>query len=346
VQVFVFEYLTSGGTIQAPDAHGKTDSLLCEGLAMMRALATDLAALTDVEVLMQVDSRLQDAAPAECDVHYASSASEEIETFCSLASIADWTIVIAPEIDNMLFQRCQVVEEIGGRLLGPSSETVAILADKLTTARRLEDGGVRTPQTQQLDDVLASHGSSHLPAVVKPRFGAGSQDVQLVKNLSDFADQGRNDWLVQEYCRGQAVSVAGLFGPSQIALMPAVTQQISDDGLFRYLGGRHPVTVEQEARAHRIVRNAIDILPELSGFVGFDLVLGDHDNEDGDVVIEINPRLTTSYIGLRKISQRNLAVTMIDVASGNPVELSFSREPIEFFPDGSVRNISRVDISQ
>lgn len=312
---------------------------------MLHALATDLAVLADIEVVTQVDCRLQDAEIPVCDICYVSNASEEIETFCALATNADWTIVIAPEFDNLLYRRCRIVEDIGGRLLGPSSETVALLADKLVTATRLREGGVPTLETRPLNDALASRGNSPVPVVVKPRFGAGSQDVQHVENLSEFVDQGRKDWLVQEYHHGQAVSVAGLFGPRQIALMPAVAQRISDDGFFRYLGGWLPVTEVHESRAHRIVCDTIEILPELCGFVGFDLLLSDDEIENRDVVIEINPRLTTSYVGLREVSQRNLAATMIEVASGNPVELSFSREPIEFFPDGSVRHTTRVDMS-
>jgi len=55
--------------------------------------------------------------------------------------------------------------------------------------------------------------------------------------------------------------------------------------------------------------------------------------------------LTTSYVGLRELSQQILAQAMIDIALGNRAQLSFSREPIEFLPDGSVRSISEIDAS-
>jgi predicted ATP-grasp superfamily ATP-dependent carboligase len=45
----------------------------------------------------------------------------------------------------------------------------------------------------------------------------------------------------------------------------------------------------------------------LKGYVGVDLVL----SKNGPIVIEINPRLTVSYVGLRRVSNLNLARAMI-----------------------------------
>ena len=93
-------------------------------------------------------------------------------------------------------------------------------------------------------------------------------------------------------------------------------------------------------RAHRLVLEAIECLPPLRGYIGFDLVLGDGDGSGRDVVIEVNPRLTTSYVGLREVSRPNLAGAIIDIALGETAELSFCREPIEFVADGSILHTS------
>ena len=53
-----------------------------------------------------------------------------------------------------------------------------------------------------------------------------------------------------------------------------------------------------------------------------------------DVVIEINPRLTTSYVGLRALSEVNLAATMIAVARGREVRLCWKSERIHFSSSG------------
>jgi hypothetical protein len=55
------------------------------------------------------------------------------------------------------------------------------------------------------------------------------------------------------------------------------------------------------------------------------------------VVIEINPRLTTSYVGLRALASENLAAAMLDVASGRTPRLSFADRQLEFDSDGTIR---------
>lgn len=337
---------------------------------MLRALVSDLVAVPGIEVSLQLDSRLQTMGHASrewlwnakkpaylgeaglpnrkriqgqvagCNLHWVCRANDELAIFHRLAAAADVTIVIAPEFDDLLLRQCRLVEEAGGRLLGPASDAVELLTDKLATAQCLEDAGVPTPKTCLPHNVITSAGLLEFPAVLKPRFGAGSQDVQLVDDLTGFVERfGSENWIVQEFHCGQTVSVLALCGPRRVELLPAVVQRLSDDGRFRYLGGRLPVSNQWERRAHQLVRSAIDCLPRLTGFVGFDVVLGRNNGGSEDVVIEINPRLTTSYVGLRQVSRQNLAATMLECAAGKSAELSFSREPIEFSANGMICHV-------
>src|SRR5262245_25433631 len=53
------------------------------------------------------------------------------QVFHGLAHGADYTLVIAPELDGILHTHCRWVEEAGGRLLGPSPTAVRLTGDKL-----------------------------------------------------------------------------------------------------------------------------------------------------------------------------------------------------------------------
>ena len=148
----------------------------------------------------------------------------------------------------------------------------------------------------------------------------------------------RPGFLVQEFVPGTAASVAVLVGPAgTVALAPAA-QRLSGDGRFRYLGGTLPLPGPLAERAAALARRAVAAVPGLRGYVGVDLVLGEADDGRGDMVIEINPRVTTSYIGLRALAAGNLAAAMLQVVRGEPVgPLRWRRGRVTFTAGGLVR---------
>ena len=74
------------------------------------------------------------------------------------------------------------------------------------------------------------------------------------------------------------------------------------------------------------------VLPPTVGYVGMDMILGP-EGPESDVVLELNPRLTTSYLGLRQLARANLAAAMLAAVAGQPVHVSFGHQHVEFSPD-------------
>jgi predicted ATP-grasp superfamily ATP-dependent carboligase len=180
------------------------------------------------------------------------------------------------------------------------------------------------------------------PWVCKPQYGAGSLATSLVRNAHAWPGRAPlpkrlGDRVVQPYVAGLAASVAFLIGPHHcVPLMPAV-QCVSEDGHFQYHGGRVPLPASLRERAVRLARSALGGIDGLQGYVGVDLVLGDAVDGSGDYAIEINPRLTTSYIGLRRLCRDNLAQAWLDVLRGREVRLTWREGVVEFHADGTVR---------
>src|SRR5205823_6483532 len=131
----------------------------------------------------------------------------------------------------------------------------------------------------------------------------GSQGVRLIQNAAEMWANGDGPALrFEEYVPGLSASVAVLCGPAGNHALPACEQRLTDDGRFTYLGGRVHLAPPLDARARRLALAAVAALPEPRGYLGVDLVLGAAVNGNGDRVIEVNPRLTTSYVGLRAAS--------------------------------------------
>jgi predicted ATP-grasp superfamily ATP-dependent carboligase len=183
------------------------------------------------------------------------------------------------------------------------------------------------------------------PVVCKPRIGAGSLATFLVRDAREWeqcldrggAEGWKGEKLVQPFVRGQAASVAFLVGPtSAVALLPA-TQELSTDGRFQYRGGCIPLPAPEAERAVALAGRTVQAVAGLRGYVGVDVVLGDESDGSRDWVIEINPRLTTSYVGLRALAQTNLAEAMLRAVMGQEIPvLAWSAGSVRFQPDGTV----------
>ncbi len=366
---------------------------------MLSALATDFAALDDIEAVVLLGADSPDVRLPGCHVVPVHRAGEDLAALERWSRQADWTVVIAPEFDELLETRLELVASCGGRALASPLQLVALAADKHRTAEHLAAAGIAAPRgiftpspltgegwgeggnqvglttcnwsptspffppltpvrlSSPKSDPSPARGEGRrteprnplpadfpYPAVFKPRFGAGSQDIWFIPDAAIAAQmRGMLDrpGRLEQFCPGAAASVAILCGPAaRLPLLPC-RQRLSADGRFRYLGGRCPLDVALAHRAERLAVQAVGTLNKPLGYLGVDLVLGDDPRGTDDRVIEINPRLTTSYVGLRTMSAVNLAGAMLSVAEGRPARLSWLDREVEFDGTGNVREVSR-----
>jgi tyramine---L-glutamate ligase len=298
MRVAVFEHFTSRSGKGAPAA------LLAEGRAVRDAVARDLALLPGVEV-EQVERRR----------HLRAALRR-----------ADGAILIAPETGGQLERLCRIAESEGRRLIGPSAAAVRLAADKLATTRCLEVRGVVVPRTESIrfDAALRRLRGVAGPYVLKPRDGCGAQGVVLVRAPSDLepalravrAATARHDLLFQEFVPGEDASVSVLCGVEDLIALGPSRQRVRHGRFFAYRGGETPWPHRLQRQARGAAAEAVRVLAScvqgFRGYVGVDLILG----LSGPVVVEVNPRITTSYLGLRRVTTENLAGLMIAASSG------------------------------
>jgi predicted ATP-grasp superfamily ATP-dependent carboligase len=86
-----------------------------------------------------------------------------------------------------------------------------------------------------------------------------------------------------------------------------------DDGRVRYHGGVVGGLEARRAAVAPIAARIAKAIPGLWGYVGVDLI----DSPAGPLVLEINPRLTTSYFGLAAAIGRNPAGMVLGLLPGD-----------------------------
>jgi predicted ATP-grasp superfamily ATP-dependent carboligase len=336
-RIVLYEYTCSGG-LRGTSTGADAASLLREGWAMLRALAGDFAALPNTHVQVLADHRGLPGPLPNCELIAVDEPAKELEQLSRLAKHADWTIVIAPEFDRLLFDRASAVESHGARLLGPNTVLVELLSDKQATIEHLQRRGVPVPRGWLWRPGEALPDALPFPAVIKPNDGAGSQDTYLCSERSQLEDvlrSYRRVARIEQYIVGTPASVSFLCGPAGCFPLVPCLQRLQLDHQIRYFGGAMPLGGSENRRAIALATRAVQTLPQALGYIGVDLILGN----DGatDCVIEINPRLTTSYVGLRAAARTNLAKAMLDIAEGLPPHLSFDARSVEFGADVTVR---------
>jgi predicted ATP-grasp superfamily ATP-dependent carboligase len=334
MHVFLYEWATGGGLVNEPA--GWPASLVREGAAMLGAVAADFVRLPGCRVTVLRDPRVLNLALPGCEIIDVQSSASQRDEFERLAAAADATLLIAPEFDNILLKAARSAVACGGRMISPSPEFIRIAADKQRTCTLLAAAGVNVSAgiVLQPDEPLPADFA--YPAVVKPLAGAGSQDTYLVSSPHDTPPPYAWPRRLERYVPGLPASVAFLCGPGgRTALVPC-KQRLSDDGRFRYMGGELPLAAGLAERAIHLGERALAAMPAATGYVGIDLVLGRDPHGDEDAVIEINPRLTTSYVGLRAAATTSLAQAMLQTARGEPARLAFDNRPLELDADGNV----------
>lgn len=233
--------------------------------------------------------------------------SEERDQFMQLCRDADAAYVIAPELDEELTRRVAVAQSLNRRCLNASVEAVDLCGDKWAFFQHCRRVGLPTLETWRLA------GAGHIPItglrVVKLRLGAGSQQMKLVTQDADLPQACEThrgaEFLVQPYLSGHSISVAAIVWPEQrCELFPVADQFIDPTRGFEYGGGRIP-SPWNVAEVQTLARRVIESIPGLLGYIGIDMLIPVA-APNQPLVVEVNPRLTTSYIGYRQLCRENL----------------------------------------
>ena len=287
-------------------------SMRREGFAMLQAISQDISQIPGCSVV----TTLERGFPAELagEVIQVANAADENAVFQRLLRETDAVHVIAPETDGILAERCRQVQVAGTASWNCSPHAIELCGDKLRLADHLQARGLPTISTA-LASLARPDNEETWPRVLKPRDGAGSCFTFLVRDENEweqaahsFHEAGIADkCLVQPFISGRALSIGinvSLDG-RRMECLPVGEQHLSNDGRFHYLGGSIPAGIPSATSEaiRSLALAACRAIQGLAGYIGIDVLLTDQ----GDpVIVEINPRLTTSYVGYRRLYSQPL----------------------------------------
>jgi len=348
--ILVHEWVTGGGLAGSP----LPPSWAAEGSAMRRAIAADFVSLPgdSVRVIVTLDARLpEDPGPWTVA---RIAVGEEIDRVHELARAADFTVLVAPETMGILAGLTRNLQGAGARLLGSTAEAVELTGDKARLAERLRALGIDTPPSRTIDPGLGLPADTEYPAVLKPVDGAGSVDTFFLSDDRSLPADARRmrTALLQPFVSGAPMSASFLVGEDRRVWLIGVGRQRMEvkNARFEYRGGTIPALSGRDVER---LRTAVESIAGLRGFVGVDF-LWDATRQHA-TLLEINPRPTTSYVGLsRLLPPGRLARAWLDACAPKAgdiedlvslAEIVHGRGPLSFDAKGQLISLEEGDLA-
>jgi len=325
LRILVYEHVSGGGFAEKPIPR----SILCEGFGMLRTLTADLQAAGHL-VTTLLDSRIYAFKPplsAERVVPVASSKQTKPIIKDNARSI-DAALVIAPESNGILKSTITELEEEHVPLVNGLSSAISAVSNKQSLSEHLRNTGVSTPDSLAFNVYDDMFETSRIiaerigfPAVFKPENDAGMAGLSLVESKAEITaaikkitrESTSDRFVAQQHVKGVPASVSLISTGKEAVSISLNKQKVTLSSPYSastYEGGEVPFESQLKNETMSAAKRVVESYKELKGYIGVDFVL----TKETPVVIEINPRLTTSYIGLREVTQFNPAEAMLKAA--------------------------------
>jgi len=316
VKILVFEYITGGGLAQEE----LPASLAREGGLMLKALIDELTVLPSVKLTVLLDRRCNVLdLPQSIEIIWVSAGQSVYDLLPALIDASDLVWPIAPEMGSQLLNISKLVEDKSKRLLNSSSESIAICSDKLMTVQVLKKKSI-TPviDAQQLDEFSQEFVGQW---VIKPKDGAGCLDCFFVSSKTEFNEIIKQikepfNYLIQPYIKGESLSLSCLFKNGVVWLLCCNKQLVSiKQGKFELNACQVNIVNKNRSAYQHLINQVAEVIPGLWGYVGIDIIQPELGQA---LIVEINPRLTTSYAGIDQALGINVAEVVIKMLDKDP----------------------------
>lgn len=339
--ILVFEYFTASGD--------RTPCIISEAESLIMSLIDDLR---DFDIYLAINKSYKYLVENNTNVT-PIYLDESIEKWLKEnANLFKRSIFIAAENDMNLYNITKILEDNEVKIYNSSSEACFICSEKFDTYEKLFNI-VPQPKSfkikidhkgywkRAVENLYKSWQSEDpltpLKIIIKPISGVDCENIKIIKNIDDLSYDLEKLFpigsrvIIQEFIEGKDISIS-LISDGTKAIPLSLNEQIVvlNDDCGKYLGGKAPIDSKLKKKAFNIAIKAVESLKGIKGFVGVDLITNSDITDLNELyLLEVNSRFTTPYVGLQKISNFNIAKSIIDLLD-NKISIDDLENKISF----------------
>ncbi len=321
LSIGIFESICGGMT-------GKElpENFIDEGFEMLRDLCELFAEQGEYRVETCIDPKILGSRELDMDglvVHEidykdldAKTESDRLQQWLGIAANLQLAVLIAPEYNGQLSRFVETFEAARIPLLNCKSPFVNFASDKMAVSKFCQQHHIAHPPTYLLSEFLAAATSplADGPVVLKPRDGAGSLHIkcfaelaalrrELLEHAADYSEPER--WIVQRWVVGKASSRSVIVHrDGTVRYLPWMEQVLdvhsigtASDAATVAFSSAQPQTEMNPSIGRELMGQILKHFDgQTLGWIGFDFVLVPKQDHVEAVLIEINPRLTTTFV--------------------------------------------------
>jgi predicted ATP-grasp superfamily ATP-dependent carboligase len=292
----------------------------------MKALLAEYTVFNDPDLASEGEAMLQVLRESfeRCGHEVLTPAGKDFEAeIRALAPLCDVGLVIAP--DHLLPRYTKIIEDHTHNL-GCGSMNAALCANKQRTAGVLASHGIAVPREVEEGE-----------RVIKEISGCATQNMHLSSEPPGAGEFGQEyiegDHLSVSLVLGRVVGETCLYFSGKGPLTLALNRQYIElqNGCFRFLGGETPAVHPRKDEIIETAKKAATVLG-CQGHVGVDMVVGEE-----IYVVDVNPRITSSLVGISAIMEEEIADILVRSSYGDVPDCVHLNGRVTFDTHGQVR---------
>ena len=266
------------------------------GISMRNAVEKDLYNNKDFSLIIGKHKSNEDY------VNYLNKIKSQID--------AVW--VIAPESENILLRIESILSD--KIWIGCQQCAIKIATSKSLTKEKLTKFGILNPDLVEKKNFFANY-------ILKPDDGAGSENTRIFHTLrqaikeKEKLNKSGEKYILEKFIDGSVMSFSMLCFENYLEVISIKKQitEISSNGKVTFIKNsfiNQDLYKSLNPKIFCIAKKIRKALPGLMGFVGVDFIL---DKNKNVFVLEVNPRLTCSFLGLSEYLNRSLSEEIIKI---------------------------------